>query len=191
MNNRKVIIVGRSATGKNYVVNRMEDSFYFYFKFALYHTTRKKRPGEKDSINYYFTSKIKMFFLSLLPKYFVVKTKFNNWEYNLSKQQYEYANTIVCSPEGLKQLRSQFKEEDLYVILLVESPRIIRIRLKQRVSADVAERRILADREDFKNLHHDVDFITKSENYGRIIANSSHFLKTGMKFISNFNYKVD
>jgi hypothetical protein len=47
-----------------------------------------------------------------------------------------------------------------------------------------------ADMRDFMNFHLEADFICKSTEYGRIMANGKQFLETGEKKYSLFNYPL-
>jgi guanylate kinase len=187
MGTRKIILVGKAATGKNYVAERMENSFFYRYRTAIYDTTRPKRINEVDGVDYFFKSKIKMFF-SLSEN--VIKTKFNGWRYNLTKKEYKNSNLIICSPEGTYQLLKKYGKENLYIVYLVEQQSIRFKRLSERNSEDTVYRRMAADMRDFMNFHLEADFICKSTEYGRIMANGKRFLETGEKKYSLFNYPL-
>ena len=184
-NNRKIIIVGKAASGKNYVVERMINSVCHDFKLAVYDTTRPIRDGEEDGHDYYFLSRFQMFISSLIQNY-VIRTRFNNWRYNLSESMFSWSNLIICSPEGLVQLLEYNIKDDLYIVYIYEDEKIRRERLIQRNSPDSTERRIKSDKESFNMLFELgilPDMAAKSDQYGRVIANSRKFLETGERFL--------
>jgi guanylate kinase len=186
---RKVVILGKAATGKTFLTERMEASFH-PFNIARYHTTRPKREGEVEGHEYYFIKSL-FFWITRIFVRWVIKTKFNGWWYLLSEEEYYRSNVIVCSPEGFEQLKKEFGEPNLYSIYLVESRDERMSRLLKRGDVDSVTRRIEADEKDFLNIHREMDFICKSEQYGRVMGNAVTFLQTGKKCYSIFDYKVD
>ena len=52
-----IVICGPSGVGKGTIIGRLMDQFPGYFCFAVSHTTRSPRPGEKDGVDYFFTDR--------------------------------------------------------------------------------------------------------------------------------------
>ena len=49
--NKRIILVGPTASGKTFLRNRFEDKG---FECDVSYTTRPMRPGEKDGVHYHF-----------------------------------------------------------------------------------------------------------------------------------------
>jgi len=56
--NNIFVLSGPSGSGKSTLIKMLADEFD-YIKFSVSHTTRKKRPGETDSLEYHFISRKK------------------------------------------------------------------------------------------------------------------------------------
>ena len=52
-----LVVVGPSGVGKDTIMNIEVESNKDQFKKAVTHTTREKRKGEKEGVNYYYVSK--------------------------------------------------------------------------------------------------------------------------------------
>ena len=57
---RPLVFVGPSGIGKGTIERRLMDESPGKFAFSVSHTTRSKRPGEKDGVDYNFTTREKM-----------------------------------------------------------------------------------------------------------------------------------
>ncbi|PRP87718.1 hypothetical protein PROFUN_02418 [Planoprotostelium fungivorum] len=53
---RPVVVVGPSGVGKGTLINRLMGDYPNNFGFSVSHTTRKPRPGEREGIEYHFTT---------------------------------------------------------------------------------------------------------------------------------------
>ena len=76
-------------------------------------------------------------------------------------------------------------KDHLYIVYIYEEEKIRMERLRQRNSPDSTERRIKSDKESFNMLFELgilPDMAAKSNQYGRVIANSRKFLETGERF---------
>lgn len=53
---KPVVISGPSGTGKSTLLKKLFEDFPDKFGFSVSHTTRKPRPGERDGVEYHFTT---------------------------------------------------------------------------------------------------------------------------------------
>ena len=92
-----ILLVGPSASGKTEIAKEL---FNLYkIKKVITHTTRDKRVGEVNGIDYHFVSKDE--FLSLKENdYFVETTIYNDNYYGTSKVELQDDKVIVVDPNG-------------------------------------------------------------------------------------------
>lgn len=143
-------IVGESGTGKDTIAKRL-------CKNKKYHpivstTTRPKREGEIEGVNYHFVSPDT--FGDLVAKDKMLEaTCFNDWFYgtSLGSLDKDKINVGVFNPEGLDIL-AENNIIDLYVarIIVDDKTRLMR-QLKREKNPNVDEiiRRYKTDKEDF------------------------------------------
>lgn len=51
-----VVIAGPSGVGKGTLISKLRQEFPRLFGFSVSHTTRNPRPGERDGVDYHFTT---------------------------------------------------------------------------------------------------------------------------------------
>ena len=155
-------IVGESGTGKDTIAKKL-------CKNKKYHpivstTTRPKREGEIEGINYHFVSPDT--FGDLVAKDKMLEaTCFNDWFYgtSLDSLDKDKINVGVFNPEGLDIL-AENSIIDLYVAQIMVNDKIRLMRqLTREKSPNVDEiiRRYNTDKEDFK---------------GTVIPPNTHFI---------------
>ncbi|PRP74264.1 hypothetical protein PROFUN_12011 [Planoprotostelium fungivorum] len=54
---RPVVITGPSGVGKGTLINRLRSEYPDKFAFSVSHTSRSPRPGEREGVDYHFTTK--------------------------------------------------------------------------------------------------------------------------------------
>lgn len=94
-----IIIIGASASGKTEVVKKLINE-YGYKKLVTY-TTREKRVGEIDGIDYNFVS-IDEFNKLLLNDEFFETIKYNNNYYGTLKKDISVGKVVILEPNGFK-----------------------------------------------------------------------------------------
>ena len=145
---KRIILVGRAASGKDYLRKLLVDEGY---KYQISYTTRPPRPNEIPNVDYFFLTEDE--FKSMIDKdEFYEYVVFNNWYYGTSKKQF-YSNDsmFIMTPAGLSHLSQKDRDESL-VIYLDAPESIRRVRMSQRNDADNVERRIAADEKDFSEF---------------------------------------
>lgn len=157
-----VVVLGKSCSGKNTVVNKLVKEHNF--KEIVPYTTRPIRDKEVYGITYHYISeeefinKIEDDFFAEWTKY---KTNEGVWYYGSSKECYEEHSensVIILNPVAYKKLL--FKGYDVKAIYIYANNKTIRKRMSQRKDdKEESERRFSTDANDFKGLECEVDKI--------------------------------
>lgn len=160
-----IILVGESASGKS-TVERILAEKYGYIKTVSY-TTRPKRNGEIDSVNYNFISQDE-FAEKLKSDFFVETGAYNGWFYGTTKNQYSKNTVCILTPHGLRQIKKNLKTEDLnitaFYIKVPRRDRLIKI-LQRGDNVDEAIRRNQSDVGQYDGIEDEVDYILENNNY--------------------------
>lgn len=156
---RRIIIAGKGGSGKDYLVKLLRQDGLVY---SVSHTSRPKRSGEIDGVDYYFSDYEECIRMANSGKFYEY-VEFNNWFYGTSLDEFYRANLFIMTPSGIKKLNPDDRKDSLIIYIDIDED-TLRGRLSQRGDADNVERRISADREDFKNFS-DFDCIIKNPNF--------------------------
>ena len=98
-----IILIGPSASGKTEIAKKLISAFG-YKKFVTT-TTRNKRVGETDGIDYYFIS-VDEFKENLANNKFIETTIYNNNYYGSYKSEMGDNKVLIVEPNGLKAFQS-------------------------------------------------------------------------------------
>jgi guanylate kinase len=142
MSSRKAIIVAApSGSGKTTLVKHLLKAIP-QLKFSISATSRDKRPGEKDKLDYYFLKKDQM-----TEK--IKNGDFVEWEevysgslYGTLKSEVERiwaeGNTIIFDVDviGAINLKKYFKDQGLSIFIRVKDIAVLEKRLKARGTED-------------------------------------------------------
>lgn len=141
----KIIIVGKSGSGKDFLRNKFEDRG---FRFNLVWTTRPQREGEKSGKDYVFVNKET--FSDFISKQLLYSfTEFNGWFYGIIKSSWENDNLFIMSPAAVKQIKPEDRK-NCFIIYLDIPIEVRQERLgKRMMPGDSAERRLVSDEADF------------------------------------------
>ena len=153
----KVILVGKSHTGKDYIAKKLKEKGY---KVAVFHTSRPKRIKEKNGIDYHFVSKKQFRHIDFLDK-----QTYNNWYYGITKDEYENADIVIMTPANVKNIFEKEKRENVLIILLDIPLKLLIERMEKRLDTDDKIRRLKADEIDFNNFdQYDLKLYINEEN---------------------------
>jgi len=153
----KLILVGKAASGKDYLKNRLKNK---NFKIGVSHTTRPPRTNEKDGVDYHFIEKSE--FQEMIDHgKFIEYMEFNGWFYGQTEEDFNNADVMIMSKDGLDMLPSEYRDQ--CIVLYLDVDRMTRIeRLNRRNDLnDSVIRRMNTDDEQFKNF---LDFDIKIKN---------------------------
>jgi guanylate kinase len=145
----RIIIVGKAASGKDYLRKSYENRGYVY---AVSYTTRPPRPGEINGKDYIFISE-NDFTAMIDYEEWYEWVSFNGWKYGTSKAQFYHDDLFIMTPTGISHITAEDRKES-FIIFLDMPIEKRRARLIERVMpGDSIERRIIADEEDFKDFN--------------------------------------
>ena len=159
-----IALIGEAGSGKDTILNAMERKgrdYNFPFNKIISYTTRPKREGEVNGINYYYVSDEEFKNLIDDNKMFEY-TEFNNWFYGTGIESLDSnkINIGVFNPAGIENLL-KIKEIDLRVfyITVPTKERLIRqLTREDNPNIDEIIRRYQTDKKDFSSF--DFEYIT-------------------------------
>lgn len=151
-----VALVGKAGAGKDTVAKELATANP-HWHMIVSCTTRPKREGEKEGVNYYYLTD-EEFQNKMEQGDLLEATCFNGWHYGTLKSSlHDGINIGVFNPEGFDSLVSFEKKEEiiLYGYFIDASDKIRMMRqLCRETDPDVAEicRRYFADKDDFEMI---------------------------------------
>lgn len=144
---KRIILVGHAASGKDYLAAKFVERG---FRKDISLTTRPMRDGEIPGVTYHYVTK-EIFLEAIERGKFYEHVEFNGWMYGTSMDDWQNADVFIMTPSGVSQIPDSDRED--CVIVYLEIPEEIRRqRMDLRSDADTTERRLKADREDFKGF---------------------------------------
>lgn len=165
-----LIIIGKTCSGKDSIVKRLCKDYGFE-KIVTY-TTRPMRKNETQDVTYHFISEDD--FKKKIEDGFFTEYKTYNatdglWDYGSRLTDCNEKCVIILTPAGYKDYLKSASDESHVSIYIYANNNTIRTRLKKRGDKkEEAERRILADNEDFKDTMSIVDRIVYNNDGANI-----------------------
>ena len=159
-----LIILGKTASGKNTIVNKLVKNYGF--KQLVTYTTRPKRKGEIEGVTYHYIS-LEEFKKKDREGFFAESSYFcpasgGEWAYGTSLEDFKKADdktVLITNPRGYYSLLSNIGLGHACSIYIIAKEDILLDRLEKRGDSFLeAQRRIVADREDFEDVGNYVDF---------------------------------
>lgn len=156
-----IVLAGASASGKTEVAKALAKK-YGIIK-AITTTTREKRDGEVDGVDYFFVSKEK--FLQMIKEdRFVEHTIYNGNYYGSTKDQIADNKCVVIDPAGLKAYISLNDKRIITFFLEAKEETRYQRMIARGDSIEKAQKRIANDKVAFcKENIPKVNYIVDSE----------------------------
>ena len=157
-----IILCGASASGKT--VTALELQKKYGLKKAITTTTRDKRIGETDGVEYFFISK-EEFQKRLAENKFVESSLYNGNYYGCGIDQVSDEKVVVLDPNGLHSFK-KLKNKNIVTFLLIADEKTRRERMVSRGDKkENIEVRLTNDVIDFslKKIGQ-VDFVIKTND---------------------------
>ncbi len=167
MNKHRIIaICGKSAAGKDTLLQGMLEVMGDNAHEVISHTTRPPREGEVDGKNYHFVSDY-TFTIKMMRNEMLEYASYREWRYGTAIDALDpnKINIGVFNRKGINSLLEKKDIIDVYVVYVVAEPKQRLLRsLNRELNPDVDEivRRYMADEEEWQDFH--------SSNY--IVMNS-------------------
>lgn len=157
-----IILCGASASGKT--VTALELQKKYGLKKAITTTTREKRVGETDGVEYFFISK-EEFQKRLTENKFVESSLYNGNYYGCGLDQVSDDKVVVLDPNGLHSFK-KLKNKNIVTFLLIADESTRRERMISRGDKEEnIKQRLTNDVIDFSlDKIGEVDFIIKTGN---------------------------
>ena len=156
---KRVIIVGQAASGKDYLAEKFVERG---FRKGISITTRPMREGEIDGFTYHYVSN-PTFMMALSNNELYEHVRFNGWMYGILKADWDIADLFIMTPSGVKSIKKEDRRKCIVVYIEIDE-QIRRGRLDARFDSDKTDRRILADKKDFKGFI-DYDYRIKNPSF--------------------------
>ena len=148
MKHKRIILVGQAASGKDHIRKTFEAQG---FKYAVSYTTRPPRPDEITGQDYFFIKQPDA--QDMIDKCeFYEWVAFNGWIYGTTKKQFYNDDIFIMTPAGLNQLSEDDRQTSTVIYLDIDEGVRKQRLLERKMPGDSVERRLEADREDFKNF---------------------------------------
>lgn len=156
--NKKIIIVGKSGSGKDYFMNKLEEKGY---KKCLKWTTRPIRKNETQDITYHFTDN-KNFENNidsdniLIYQKFIIDSDENKplWYYGITKELFDKCDFVMLTPYEINLLYKKCNTENIFVVYLDIDKNVRKKRVMNRKDYnDSVDRRFKNDDIDFKDFN--------------------------------------
>lgn len=155
-----IALFGPSGAGKNMILNYLNDNFGFHK--IVNSTTRPKRDGESDGVDYNFLS-LEEFSAAASRGEMLEYTAFREWLYGTNVNELE-KNDINVGFFNIRGIQTLLQNTDIKIIPVFisvsDKNRLIR-QLNRELEPDCEEicRRYKTDKEDFKNIPFDYETI--------------------------------
>ena len=156
----KLILVGKAASGKDFLKNKLVKKG---FNAGISCTTRPPRKNEVDGVDYHFMTEQE--FKDILESGEMLEHMiFNDWYYGLTKTEFEQADVMIMSKDGLDVLPSDYRKRCM--VIWLDPPRSTRVeRLNYRNDPnDSIVRRMNTDDEQFQDFR-DYDMVVTNDNF--------------------------
>lgn len=173
-----IALIGEAGSGKDRILKEILAAAPGTFNEIISCTTRPKREGEIEGVNYYYLTD-KEFTNKVIAGQMLETSNFNNWMYGTSYDalSMDKPNIGVFNPQGI---RSLLQRQDIklivYRIHTSAKTRLLR-QLNRENNPDVNEiiRRFITDTEDFNILEFKY-FLLLNENESNLIENVEEIL---------------
>jgi len=144
----KLILVGKAASGKDYLKQKLAKRG---FTVGVSHTTRSSRENERDGVDYHFIDE-EAFKVMIENEEFVEWMHFNGWYYGQTIKDFEQADIMIMSKDGLDILPEEYRDQCVVIYLDIDrKTRIERLNTRDDKN-DSISRRLNADDEQFKDF---------------------------------------
>ena len=158
-----IVLVGESASGKSTVENLIQERKPGIKKIVTY-TTRPKRDGEQDGIDYHFVTDAEFEKMKRRGA-FIESATYRGWNYGSAKRDFKRGGDIivVLTPHGCRSVKKWASRHPFIKVVSVyfdvdRRSRLIKL-LQRGDNIDEAYRRNLSDVGQFDGFADEADYI--------------------------------
>lgn len=172
-----IVITGPSGSGKTTIRRILKGEYGIPTLENV--TTRGKRPGERDGVDYLFVT-VEEFKRMIGEGLLLEWTEYSGHFYGLKRPEAMEGLTVL-ETEGAKNLKKMFPEKIRIVYLEVpEETRKLRM-LERGDDPDEADKRLQGDRERFEisGFKSEADLVVNNTDINRAVKSILSFMKTG------------
>ena len=167
-----LVLCGLSASGKDTILNMIDP----IFERLVSHTTRPKRQGEVDGVDYHFIDAddfLAMYVYGEIIEdrtyYTIENGKSAVWHYGLHKSELEKDASdyvVIMDYQGIQQLKEKVDNDIKIIVAYVEASDEKRLDRVKKRGGEIAEfeRRDIADKKSFEGCKENSDIIIFNEN---------------------------
>lgn len=121
MSKVNILLLGKAASGKDYSAKKLKELFGDKANLVVSNTTRPKRRGEVDGVDYHFIS-LGEFFQKIDQNKMLEYSQFNNWYYGTDENALSgEINIAVVNIQGMENLiRNTFRSHSFIILVLCE-----------------------------------------------------------------------
>jgi guanylate kinase len=171
----RLILVGKAAAGKDHARRICEQ--WLGMPYQVSYTTRPPRDAEQDGKDYFFVTD-EQFIEKIDADEWYEFVTFNGWYYGTTKEQfYTKGSVFIMTPSGLSHLSEEDREESLVIYFDIDEETRKNRMYERAGNADSVERRLLADREDFKDFN---NYDIKIDNHKFYITDIAEIVRKRM-----------
>jgi len=148
-NHKRIILVGKAASGKDHLRKKFESRG---FKYAVSYTTRPPRENEIDGKDYFFITDEEATNM-VESNMFYEYVHFNGWLYGTTVTQFYMDDLFIMTPAGLSHIKPEDRSSSFIIYTDIDmSTRITRL-TNRDMPGDSLSRRIKADELDFTDFN--------------------------------------
>lgn len=154
---KRIILCGPSAAGKTFLRERMESRG---FTFNVSYTSRPKREGEIDGVNYHFLDK-EDFEKKIVDGFFYEHSEYGGHFYGTGVKEWNEVQCFIMEAGGIASIDKE--ERKGCFIIYLDPPQIMRVmRMKERGwNTEKIQRMMKHDAETFGEFY-DYDVVLES-----------------------------
>lgn len=159
------VLLGKSGAGKTSIERMM--LYENNLETTTLTTTRPKRTGEKQDVQYHFVSEDR--YKELVKKGRIIcHSEFNTWKYGIdikaNNMESDKNILMVSNPIAYSELKQIYGDRVVGIFFKVETSELLRRGLQRGDNADELVRRLSADSKDFAGIEKEVDYIIECKD---------------------------
>ena len=159
MLNKKILIVGKSASGKDYLIEFLQEKG---LKRSVSYTTRPIRGNEINGVTYNYVTERK--FEDMISQEELIEYhNFNGWYYGNTIVDFNEKDVFIKTIYGLKQIE-EYRNECFIIYIDIDIETRRQRLYGRKDSNDSIDRRIEADEKDFEDFS-DFDMRVSNPDY--------------------------